>query len=218
MATLNDFLTLIAPHVEGCPQSTVVQAIRRAIRELCRESHLWRSTLADIDTVAGQSAYTLVPPIDTQIISVLHITHVDQDLSPNDEGSLDQCEYRWRSLNDARRATWYLHELYATDIRLVPAPLEADIGGLTNIRVALQPTLTATDVHDLILNDWDESIMYGALSRLMRFPEKQWTNLALAEDYRSRFDMDIGLARAKVLRGHTNQELKARPSALPGAP
>lgn len=218
MATLNDFLSLVAPNVESCPNATVVSAIRRSIREFCRETYVWKASLTDVDTVAGDATYTLVPPTDTQIVSVLNITHVDRDLMPIDEAWLDRYELNWRTFNDARRSTYVVHELYATDIRLVPPPLEADTPGLVNIRVAVMPTLTATTVDDVLLNDWDESIMYGALSRLMRYPEKPWTNLALAEDYRDRFDMDIGLGRGRVMRGSTNTGLEAAPSALPGAP
>ena len=72
MATYSDLIKLVAPMAPGAPDPAVETAVRLGAIEFCRRTLTLQRTLAPVNTVIGQSDYTLtqVGEVVTKLLSV----------------------------------------------------------------------------------------------------------------------------------------------------
>jgi hypothetical protein len=78
-------------------------------------------------------------------------------------------------------------------LSLFPSP---DDSGEFTIRVVLRPAATSNGIKSTVLDDYKETILYGALFRLLRHPAKEWGDPKGAEMYGNLFT--IGLRDAEI--------------------
>ena len=87
-----------------------------------------------------------------------------------------------------------------TTFWLVPVP-NSDKQLLMN--VALKPTRTTNNIDTAFSNTYRDAILYGTVYRLLRIPQKAWTDSIAASDYFNLFNEQIRLAELKGRGGDT---------------
>jgi hypothetical protein len=85
-----------------------------------------------------------------------------------------------------------------TTVRLYPIP---DAVQTLSASLVLKPALNATGVETFLYNAYFDSLVSGALARLMRIPNKDWTNPKLSQMHQQIFYTGISEARTRAHRG-----------------
>lgn len=217
MIGINEFLPDVLPHVDGAPKTQVRRAVLLACRELCRESGIWRETLDPISTFAGIPEYDVITP--TSAARPLFVTggrHGVVPLAPATEEKLvSMLGPGWGNLTDDF-ASHFIHTAPAI-IRLVPYPATSQPLSLV-LRVAMEPTLDAAKVGDILFDEYAEVVAAGALARLMNVRDTAWYDPNMAASHRKEFRRGINYAKSRAIRGGTNREGAIRRRRLSGAP
>lgn len=214
--SVDSFRPLIEREVRGVPSFTVKDAILRACRQFCVATHAWKEYLDDMPAIANIKQYDLDPPTYAQVVTVLGIRHRDRDLEPKTIDQLVREHHNWRDM-DAPQARYWTQES-PTTFTLVPYPSESVMLGIKNIRVALKPKMDATEVGDILFNDYEEVIAHGALAILQAIPDKPWTNGAASGMHRDLFDEGVSEARIRARKDYSRAELYSRANHRFGGP
>ena len=190
MATSWDtFFPLLAPHLPGVPYASMEMALAAASADFCARTHLWRETLDEEETVAGEATYELFG--SAVIESVLAVTLSGARVVHSDRRLL-----RPSYLTANGRPT-HFSVVGDKAIRFSPIP---DAAYPFVVDVVLKPSRTASGVETWIYETWADALVDGAVWRLARIPDKSWSNLALANEHKARFDRAIANAKTRDLR------------------
>jgi len=208
MATsLEAFLPLIRPHLEGCPDAVMRDSVRNACIRLARDSTLVRQYINAGDVVAGADDYTITPLADTEVVRIISLVYDKRELTRKTEEELDIIDSGWRTA-DPGNATYY-SQPKPYRFRLNRIPAETITLGLLP-RIASKPSLAATTVNDLLYDDWRETVKHGVLAELLEVPNKVWSDFKLSQWHGNRFNFGIQSARAESQTGFMKKSTAAR--------
>lgn len=182
MATLyEDLLPEVIPMVPGCPDTLIEHHLRAAAIELCERAPVLQAELDPVTTIAGQYEYDLEPPTDTVVHKIMWVVHDGNEVEPISNSLLEQRMPGWRE-KDSRGVPEYYLKASQSTMWLVPVPL-VNKPSSTIIRVQLKPTHASVSADDELISDYRDTIVNGALFRLLRLPSKQWTDMSAARTY-----------------------------------
>lgn len=220
MAQLDSLLPLVRVHVEGCPVPTMIQQLRWALREFCKESRFLRESIA-FQVLAHQSIYALGPTlVDARLVEIDAVMIDGEPLIPigpkevapssayasgtyiPDDGSGDEA-----GVIQAARVLNYWMEPPA-DLVLWPTPNRNGEGAAT---VILDVMPGATTIPDAIERKYADAISYGALHRLYLMPKKPWSDPQLAGYYAGEFRRQILEAQSEASRQHRRRNYRVKP-------
>lgn len=195
------FLDRLIPHVPGCTDPVAVQALRDATIEFCVRSDWLTFEHDPITLLAGTSTYELEPPEDHIVSHVIQARLDGAALTPITLDDLGRRYDDWRDVEGP--PTHYTH-LTPGEIVLFPRPTERMTSALKLV-VSLRPSQDSDEVEDSIYEWWCETIIDGALWRLMELPGQPFSNPQMAEVKARRFRSGIGLAHARRHQSHTRE-------------
>jgi hypothetical protein len=147
------------------------------------------------------------------------VVHDGKEIEPISTNLLEQRKQNWRDA-DNRGTPEYFVKTSQSLFWMVPVPNETKASS-TILRVQLKPTQTSTTADDELMSEYRDTIVNGALFRLLRLPSKDWTDFAGAQVYGSLFaegiaqadrrarNADAGIAR-KVAYGGIHSSFSRR--------
>ena len=197
MASFESLVKDVLPYVPGCPDSLIQTNIRSAAIELCEKSKAFTFDLDPITTISGEYEYEFDQPSGTEVHQILWATYDGNDLDPISPGSLELNYPDWRDKTGT--PTVYLQKTVNT-FWLVPVPND---GKELLINVALKPTRTTNNIDTEFSNTYRDGIIYGTIFRLLRIPQKEWTDPIASADYFNLFQAEIADAELKGRGGDT---------------
>ena len=197
MASFDSLIRDILPYVPGCPDSLIETNLRSATIELCEKSRAYTFDLDPITTVSGIYEYEFDQPTGTDVHQILLATYDGHDLVPISPRSLELNYPVWRDRGGT--ATVYLQKTPDT-FWLVPVP---NSNKQLIMTVALKPTRTTTSINTEFSDTYRDAILYGTVYRLLRIPQKAWTDPMASADYFGLFNEQIRLAELKGRGGDT---------------
>lgn len=161
------------------------------------------------DVSAGAAArkvterYALPIPSGTIAIEVVEAQLNGQDpVEPIAPGDLNRLYPQWRT----RTGKLERHQLFDDGtIQVVRIP---DAAGVLSVQLALSLSAAASTIPDWIFNRYSEEIGAGAKVRLMRMPQKPWTNPQLAKYYQDIFDEACDNAKMRAAKGNSRAPLR----------
>jgi hypothetical protein len=189
-------LSEIIPMVPGCPDTLIESNIRAAVIELCEKSGVYQAELDPVTTVANIYEYDLEPPSGTVVHKIMWAVHKGKDLEPISTNLLEQRIPKWREADSAGTPQYYVKQTQSS-FWLVPTP-DVTQASSTIVRAQLKPTHTSTAVDNDLINDYRDTIVSGALFRLLRLPSKDWTDYTGAQVYGSLFAEGIQTAERRA--------------------
>jgi hypothetical protein len=189
MALYESLLPEIIPMVPGCPDTLIENNIRAATIELCEKAAVLQAELDPVTTVAGIFEYDLEPPTGTVVHKIMWVVYDGKDLEPISTNLLEQRKPNWRDA-DNRGSPEYYVKVSQSLFWMVPVPNVTQASS-TILRAQLKPTQTSTAADDELMSDYRDTIVNGALFRLLRLPSKDWTDFAGAQVYGSLFAQGI---------------------------
>jgi len=203
----------ILPMVPGCPDSLIKNNIRSAVIELCERASVYQAELDPLTTVGNIYEYDLEAPSGTAVQKTLWITHEGKDLEPLTSTLLEQRIPKWREGNGVPE--YYVQQGSAL-VWLAPIPTATGVSS-TIVRAVLKPTHTSSACDDGVMNDYRDTIINGALFRLLRIPNKEWTDLQGASVYGSLFNEGTMIAERKARGADTGVARRVRYGGTTGA-
>ena len=196
MASFESLVKDVLPYVPGCPDSLIQTNIRSAAIELCEKSKAFTFDLDPITTISGEYEYEFDQPSGTEVHQILWATYDGNDLDPISPRSLELNYPDWRDKTGT--PTVYLQKTVNT-FWLVPVPND---GKELLINVALKPTRTTNNIDTEFSNTYRDGIIYGTIFRLLRIPQKAWTDSIAASDYFNLFQAEISDAELRGRGGN----------------
>lgn len=197
MASFESLVKDVLPYVPGCPDSLIQTNIRSAAIELCEKSKAFTFDLDPITTISGAYEYEFDQPSGTEVHQILWATYDGHDLDPISPRSLELNYPDWRDKTGT--PTVYLQKTVNT-FWLVPVPND---GKELLVNVALKPTRTTSSIDTEFSNTYRDGIIYGTIFRLLRIPQKGWTDPIASADYFNLFQAEIADAELKGRGGDT---------------
>jgi len=201
----------ILPVVAGCTDTLVEGTIRAAAIEFCERTGAYQVEIDPLTTVSGIYEYDLEPPTGTVVHKIVSAVFKGDDLEPVSSTVLEQRLPNWRNAAHFSAPQYYIQQS-ASLFWLVPVPNELSVNS-TILRVQLKPTQSSTTCDEKIMDEYRDTIVNGALFRLLRMPGKDWSDLQGAQLYSNLFESvvisaerrarhaDEGVARRVVYRG-----------------
>ena len=203
----------ILPMVPGCPDTLIKNNVRAAVIELCERSSVYQLELDPLTTVGNIYEYDLEAPSGTTVQKILWVTHAGKDVEPLTSTLLEQRIPKWREGNGVPE---YYVQQGSSLVWLVPIPTSTSASS-TIVRAVLKPTHTSTACDDGVMNDYRDTIINGALFRLLRIPNKEWSDLQGASVYGSLFNEGTVIAERKARGADAGVARRARYGGTSGA-
>ena len=203
----------ILPMVPGCPDTLIENNIRAAVVELCERASVYQAELDPVTTISNLFEYDLEAPSGTSVRKILWVTHQGKDLEPTTTTLLEQRLPKWRE--DSGVPEYFIQQSSATFI-LAPIP-SATVVGSTIIRAVLRPTHTSTACDNDVMNDYRDTIINGALFRLLRIPNKDWSDLQGASVYGQLFNQGVEAAERRSRNADTAVHMSVKYGGSSGA-
>lgn len=175
---LKDILPEVLPSTPGCPRVVAVNAIRNAIREFCEGSHAWLEWIDDVVPVAGERSYT-VSGVPAGA-EILALADMDGEGAP----------YR---------------AVFMPPDRIM---FHVEPSAPVKLRMALKPTPDATEIPDGFGSSWRSAFADGALYRLFRMPNVEWSDPNLAGAHHKIFYEEMTRAKVEQARGYGHGEMR----------
>ena len=193
MATFDGLVKEVLPYVPGCPDSLVLNNLRSATIDLCEKSKAYIYDLDAITTVSGVYEYEFDQPTGTDVHQILWMTYNGDDLDPITPRSLELNYPDWRDRSALPQV--YLQK-DVNSFWLVPVPNATLSNGIL-VSVALKPKRTSNNIDTKFSDSYRDGIIYGALHRLLRIPNRDWTDVGSANNYFSLFSEEVRQAELK---------------------
>ena len=205
MATYESLLPEIIPMVQNCPDSLIESNIRSTLVQFCEQTGVYQAELDPVTTVSGIFEYDLEPPSGTAVHKIMWALYNGVDLEAISTMLLEQRKPNWREAAYHGTPEYFI-KVSRSLFYLVPIP-NATTANSIRLRVQLKPLHTSTSCDDDIMDDYRESIINGTLFRLLRMPNREWSDLQGASIYRELYNVglidaerratqsDVGMAR-----------------------
>ncbi len=202
----------LAPRVKreapSCPSFIVIDELRNAIIDFCVNTDIYLSELTLFQTVNGINQYESG---DLDIPNGAELNHIIDIFSEFGESTTQVSEKSLTrltpkpligspSLFDAYgkgRPKYYSQKDQET-ILFAPTP---DKNYQLYALYSLKPTATATTVPSIIINEYQEAIVHGALYRLQMMKDSPWSDVQAADLNKKMYDKAEAVAVRKSKYG-----------------
>lgn len=199
---LREFIPQVQQAVQKCPVPLMVNALRQAAIDFCKEAKVWKQSDITFSTAAGTSAYVLAAPANSDICSIVMVKYGDDRLLPVFNEEMDELPS-----SDSGQPTRFTFEEPMT-VTFWPTP---DAVGTVTVKAALQPVYNASQVPDFLLSRYKEGIVARAKAELMKIPDKPWTDFGLSQACEQDFKRAVNEATISVNKGGTRKSMTVRP-------
>jgi hypothetical protein len=176
-----EFYPHVLPHVIGCPNPVVNQALRDAAREFCLDTKAWQET-EDFEADGAINRYYFDVTGQTELVQVVRASVAGKDLDIYGRGKLPA---DWETEPPCERSLYHLNE---EEYLLFPLP---SAGQAISVTLAVRPSIAGTGVGDVVFKKHAEAIASGAKYRLLKMPRQDWTDLDQAAICKREFDKGV---------------------------
>ena len=204
--TFDQFLPEVQPEAPGVPYPVVINAIRNACFDFCRQSLIWNEFQDPETYTQGTAEYQLSAPAGAQIVQVLSLVLDDgRTIWPGSTDETVKVRPQWRTQEGI--IEWFVHSAPDT-FRFVAVPNDS---GTFTPQVAYAPLRTATSVDASLFNLYLEGIKHGALAKLKAMTNQPWTDAAGSAASAAAFQQATGRAISERTRSNSRGNLRVTP-------
>ena len=177
----------VLPHVNGCIDTLAENNIKAAVIELCERAGIYRQELDPITAVGDRYEYDFDAPNGTSVHRIEWVTYEGEELEPITSSLLEQRLKNWRE--ESGQPAYYVQQS-STSFFIAPVPASNSTSAI-KVKAVLKPTYASGGCDDDVVNDYRDTIVNGALFRLLRMPAKEWTDMNAAGVYGSLFNEGV---------------------------
>ena len=216
---ISAFRPNILSDVIGCPRLVVDQAIADSIVQVCKDAAIFQLSFEhDVD------ASTDVDTADNDAITIDLSDYVSDTLRPDDirelkiEGTVWETFYKELE-NDVEDLT--LYQISGTKFFNFPTigtmkifPMDTTDDVRVYLDLSWLPLRTMTTVDDRIYNNYRQPVESYARWLLMSQPNKQWSNIKLADYHLAQYARTVEEARIQRMQGFTYGSMRVKSQRL----
>lgn len=207
---LDDLIPQVVLEAPAVADIAASYQIALAARELCTFSLAWQADLTV--RLTGRESYDFLPDEGDIVEPMSGVYSVAAGgstsvINPTTPAQMDLNDSSWRTRTG--NALWY-YMPSGDSIRFVPNPPQ----GTAIIRVAIQPNMGEKTIDDRVGSVFNEAIVQGALHRLLRMPDREWTNYKLASYYGDLFEQAKSTAQVRGVDNFAKVARKVRYGGL----
>lgn len=195
--TWDDFIPLLLPHVSGAPNATMKLYLAQAAAEFFARTYVWRREIDPISLTRGVAEYDIDVYVCGGLVEDIKSVILDDVAQPLQRIQIDAVPVNHTATTGTPSSYWLIDD---RAIGLFPTP---DRRYILRASAVLKTSRAATEVDDWVFEEWADAIVAGAASRIVDIPGKEWSNPALAAEYRMRFEKAIVGARIREKRTTT---------------
>lgn len=202
--TLYDLMPAVMRHVRTAPPNVVIPELREAYLTFCRRTELLRIVQV-IPLQRGVLRYQLCPPTDYQVIRALAVIEgsIPLIIQPN----LTACRCG-DFFMDGPDWIELLREPYQSDEEYL-ANQDLDNPAFTlQIQFCVAPTRTSVCIDKLVNDQFRDTIVAGALSRLLLMQDARWFAPQLASKWEMEFKKGLTDGRVTIEKGFSNANMR----------
>jgi len=189
----------VALVTKNAPDFIVEEALLDATRQLCVESEIWQ-VMTEIDTSKGDNEISISAPSGASVVRVMWATLGNRKLQ-----AVDHATYATLFIEPSVSLPEYYYQLNATNLVVFPSPSAGEIG---QARIVCTLRDGSTTLPDDLYSLYRESIVFGALSRVLATPS-DFGNPQLANHYEQRWVVALDRAKGRATRSKDNTMLVA---------
>lgn len=218
MTEISSAYPLIRIEAPGVPEPVLEAAAVEAMQDFFSDAEIWKYT---VPALLNWTTALVFPALTAgvEIPAGTRVKRVDEVKYASDGVSLRKLNFHTRQDLDGIFSDWevktgsaplvWTNDPTSADPRIIPIAT-ADVNSSLKVRVILVPT-TLTDIPDFFYDEFSNAFRWGALARLLKMPDRDWTNNALASVYQRRYDDEIikAKSRAQAGFGQPNQRTMA---------
>lgn len=202
MTPISSFRPRVAARIPSASDPLIDLAVLDACIDFCEQSRAVRGMLDTFTTTAGTSEYDLLAVNEQAVSRILRVWVDDTEIGGMDDNNTPSPTYQTQSTPQA------FSNPEPEVLALHPTP---DKAYTINLRVALRPTRSATQVRDELFERHVETIVNGALARLYSMPGEPFFNTQLASAHAAGFKIGINAAMLDASKGRTSTQLRVTP-------
>ena len=195
--------SLVGPMMLDCPIPIAAQGILYAAIEFCERPRCW-SNQQSRTVNAGVQNIILSPEDDGLITDVDNVVFAGTKLEPSARDIAEQMR-----LSNPLGTPWVYYRPNPETLSLAPAP---DASGSLSLTMYLAPLRNATTLPRMLFDLYWDAIESGALWRLLKIPNRPWSDPAQAGFYKQEFERVTGSYAARAGKDGTTMPLRTTPN------
>lgn len=205
---VDSLIRYLTPELQACPDEMLRVAAVQSVQVLCSKAHIWRELQDPVPLEDGVRDYQPDVPPGARITNIEFVHCGTRPLEP-----LTRSELSWRMPDWQTAAgtspTYYVGGNDWGSIDVYPLPVNPTESLV--FRVEFEPHISATSLPDFLLQRYQEQISMGVKARCMVIPNTNWSNLALAEYWRERFDVAVSEAAINMIHERNSGSIRVKP-------
>jgi hypothetical protein len=203
-----DFLSESKIELPGCPNPYIIQSLNNAAREFCKQTQIWQKIIT-MGLSTDTSEYIIPVQDDSMVSDIVYfgrkVENSNNPVKYNDltkhkatEDELDWAYPGWReATSDSAGITKWGQTLDQLGFFIYPTP-KISYGNGVKLKYVLYPTRDASEVPNILFDEYAEIIAAGAKAELQAMDNKEWSNLEASARSRRKFINGIGTGWRKV--------------------
>lgn len=192
--SIDEVINEVLAEVPGCPIFTARDRIRWAAIEFCKQTGVSVETTRELDIDADEAVVTLpCPSASVQTWQVLWIKTTRGPVVPLDRRAMSEGRAEWEGLT-GDYPKGYVRRGRGL-IEFVPVPV-ATLTEEMSIHCSYIPRRTATRIDRVLVDEYSEALVSGALSRLLKMSKEVWHDKMEARERQEWFSIAMSEARA----------------------
>lgn len=214
---IDTLIPKVKREVPSCPRTVMLDEIRNTLIDFCINTDIYVQDLTPLLTVQNVNQYEadcLDIPVGTELN---HILDIFRSSSPSttaiSKKSLTPLEAKSQigsvsifNFYGTGKIKYYTQKDQET-ILFAPTPEESQT---LYVLYSLKPSQTATTIPNIILNEYQETIIHGTLYRLQMMKDSPWTDLQAADINKRMYDKGEALAVRKSKYGGVGAPLTVK--------
>lgn len=207
MQQLDAFLSRLLPLVPSCPDPLARQALLDAAIEFCEETQIVQVTSEPQAVTEGLGVYDLDIGSQERVVATTKVWYGTASLSPAPLIHVNAILAYVDSAGGTaapRGTPQVFYEFAPGSIGIYPVPKDMQ-ANMLSARVTTKPKRTATQLNDILFDDWAETIVAGAKARIVAIPGQFFS----ANPAKDELAFRVGISKAKgiAIRGRTLSSL-----------
>lgn len=208
MATLDQFLPYVEPHVLGAPIPGILHEIRATLIDFCERTRVWKdSTVQHINS--EEATYSLNDDCENRdLILIEEVCCEGSPLPPITLADLSLVNPDGCWAEETGTPTAYT-QLSPDAIRLVPIP-ELDVDEGLSIIACWKPSRTAEVIADNLFEYYADAISHGVIARLLETRGNPYGDPKLGTYHREMYEVALYSHAAVASKNFTRAPLRTK--------
>lgn len=214
MVNIDRFYPYVMPYAEGASEMLVEQFLIDTAIDFCSKTLIVQRDLDPMSMIPGIVEYDLDQPAQQKIHMLMRAFHganpieiVTQDMAASNPAHYGNWFYAGAVVPEGTPTAIFQKNEKTLLVNRAPHALEPII---ITISAALKPARNATQLDDILFDDYAQTLALGTAAKLLMLPGKAFTNPNTAVVYDTQYQQQRSLAQLRAATSFGRGETRVR--------